>query len=114
VIAWLRRAWAWVSLALGLAVVALFSLWRKSAREAALERERAEAARASAERERKVLDLTRAIERKAAAKRAEIEARAEVAATAAEVAETELRAEVDETGSAADEVNRRMDARGQR
>jgi uncharacterized membrane protein len=52
VIAWLRRAWAWVSLALGLAVVALFSLWRKSAREAALERERAEAARASAARER--------------------------------------------------------------
>lgn len=112
-IAWLKRAWAWVSLALGLAVVALFGLWRRSARQAADERERAEAAAASAERERKVLDLTRAIEAKAAAKRAEIEARAEVAATAAEVAETELRASVETAGSAADEVNRRMDARGQ-
>lgn len=112
--AWIRRAWAWISLSLGLAVVALFGLWRRSARQAAEERERAEQAAASAERERKVLDLTRAIEVRMAARRAEIEAKAATAATAAEVAETELRAEVEQTGSAADEVNRRMDARGRR
>ena len=102
---WLRRAWTWVSLALGLAVVALFSLWRRSAREAALERERADDAKASAAREREVADKVRAIEQRAEGRRAEIEARAEVAATTAEVAET---------GSAAAEVNRRIDIRAGR
>ena len=111
-IAWLRRAWLWVSLALGLAVVALFSLWRKSARQVALERERAEAAAESAAREREVADKIRVIEAKAEDRRKAAGALLAERRVEAAAVETQLRAEVAETGSAADEVNRRMDNRG--
>lgn len=123
-VSWLRTAWAWLRTHAWLAVVvsmgALASLWRLAvgrekaqARRADAEAARADAARASAERERRVQDAIRAIETRAAHVRAGIASRqADDWMAVAKDAET-LRADVESSGSAADEVNRRMDKRGE-
>lgn len=76
-LAWLRRAWLWIVVALGSALLVVVSLWRSAARQRDEARRQTEAAAASASRTERLRTDEAQADREAEAALVEVEARKE-------------------------------------
>lgn len=103
---WLRNAWAWLLAALGSALIVVVLLLRRATRQRDEARDQRDAAKASAERERKHADESAAVRDAMRGRRVEVEAERVEA-----VKQIDARPQPTTTDEIVDELNKRMEAR---
>lgn len=104
---WLRRAWLWVTAALGSVAVALTLLWRRATRQRNEARAERDAAQRSAARTETLHEQTQAIEAQHTTAGAIVQAKREAAAVRAQAAHAETDAALDVDELARVETSRR-------